>query len=137
MEKTNHCTDSFKSYTEEQELRKLLELLCTLVPELERPGWLEAELLLPLRNADFYTRRQSLLIWDIYRIVLSQITETAMRAAIRYLQTGDEEEVMDHWASSLDRTLTDLYRVFTMSSLESFLERFQYCSTRRGIHEKV
>lgn len=118
-------TDSKKSYPEEQELRQFLKLLGMLVPKLQKSGRLETELLHPLSNADFYTRRQSLLLWDIYRIVLDQITETALRASIRYLQTSDEDEVMDFWASSLDRTLTELYRVFTMSSLESFLERFQ------------
>lgn len=123
-------TDSEKSYPEEIEIRKFLKLLGKIVPEGGKNRWLEAKLFRPLRTADFYTRRQSLLIWEIYRIVLRQITDTAIRAAIRYLDANDEEEVMDYWASSLDRTLSDLYRVFNQSSIESFLERFRNHSNR-------
>jgi len=130
MDNAYEQTGTIKPYPEEQKIGEILRQLGKLLPEFYNTRQLEGEVLLPLRTLDFYTRRQALMIWDIYRTILHQITETALQASNRYLQMYNEDDVMDFWASSLDRTLTELYRVFTMSSIESFLERFGNCHGR-------
>lgn len=130
MRDKNHPTEKSYSYPEEQKVRKVFKLLGKLVPEFREDRTMRRTILTALTNADFYTRGQTLTIWNIYQIILREITQTAINASIRYLQNHDEEEVMDYWASTLELVINNIYRIITMSSLDSFLERFRSCYKR-------
>ena len=110
---------------EEREIRNTLSKICTLVPGFVLPVDLQEDIFGPLGKTDFYTRRQALLLWDIYCIILEKITSCALIVNAKYLEEQNEEAVMDYWASAMDRILTNLYMVFTQSSIESFLEHFR------------
>ncbi len=113
------------SYPEEQQVRKTLFKICDLIPHFTSPVNLEAKILKPLSTVDFYTRRQALLFWEIYNVLLCQITSVALKGTAQYLTEYDEDNVMDYWASAMDRMLTDIYYTFTQSSIESFLEKYR------------
>ena len=130
MDNGNYQTTKNQSYPEEQKVRKVFKLLGKLVPEVKENRKESREILTGIEQADFYTRRQTLTIWNIYQVILTEITATAIQASIRYLQNHDEDAVMDFWASSLEHTVNSIYRTITMSSLDSFLERFRTCSWR-------
>jgi hypothetical protein len=133
MNNGNNQARTRQRYPEEQKVRKVFKLLGKLVPELRENRKGRHEIISGLEHADFYTRRQLFTIWNIYQVVLGEITATALQASIHYLQNHDEEEVMDHWASNLELTVNNIYRIITQSSLDSFLERFRMCY-RRSIH---
>ena len=113
-------------YPEEQQVRKTIFQICELVPHFTSPVNLETEIFKPLSTVDFYTRRQALLFGDIYSVLLRQITSIALTGMARYLVEYDEDDVMEYWASAMDRMLTDIYYTFTQSSIESFLERYSH-----------
>lgn len=109
----------------EQHVRKTMSRICKLVPRFPLPVDLEAEILGPLSTADFYTRRQAMLMWDINSVLLQQITSITLTGTAAYLAEHDEDAIIDYWASAMDRMLTDIYHVFTQSSAESFLGRYR------------
>jgi len=111
---------------EEQQVRKTMTLICKLVPDLTLPVDLEVEIFEPLRNVDWYTRRQAFSLWDIYTVLLEQLTAGSFKAVACFLDEQDEDMALDYWGSVMDRMLTDIYLVFTQSPLDSFLERYRY-----------
>lgn len=113
-------------YPEEQQVRNTLSLICKLVPDFTVPVNLEAEIFEPLRTVDWYTRRQAFTLWDIYIVLLEQLTANSFKAAAFFLTNQDEDMALDYWGSVIDRLLNDIYVVFTQSSLDSFLERYRY-----------
>ena len=112
-------------YPEGPKIRETLSLICKLVPDFKIPIDLESEILEPLKNAEWYTRKQAFAFWDIYAVLLEQLTARSLTAAAFFLATLDEDKALDYWAGVMDRLLNDIYLVFTQSSFESFLERYR------------
>ena len=127
-EKTERKQQKF--YSEEQQVRTTMSLICKLVPDFTLPIDIEAEIFEPLRKVNRYTRRQAFTLWDIYRVLLEQLTASYLKTAAFYLARQDEDLALDYWCSAIDKLLTDIYFVFTQSSLDSFLERYRYRTGR-------
>lgn len=111
--------------TVEKRIRKTLSHLLKLVPELTLPVDLETEIIKPLGRADFNTRRQAFLLWEIQNAFLEQMTSIFLKVAALYCAEHCEDDVLDYWGSAMDRMLTDIYLVFYQPSTESFLDRYR------------